>query len=191
MKPIILVLGLSGVGKTHTAKALSTRCSLHHIDIDRKSRGFAKTGFPPEWDKDVGRVDFALLAADVRARLDDQHQGAVLSFPTTYRFTREQFNVPRTHSIGIVLLWGALERCWDVRCERQRKNKGTTPSHPDYLRKNGPTFKIYKVAEYDEFRVEAFRSDGSRPSDGTLFRDVLVRLTSQGIDLTADRACDI
>jgi hypothetical protein len=189
LKPIIFVLGLSGVGKTVTAKELSKDYSLLHIDIDRKGGGFAKAGFPPEWDEDVRRVDFALLCAGVRSCLGDQHQGAILSFPPTYRFRREQLDVASTHGVGFVVLWGALERCWDVRRERQEKNKGTTPDHADYLRKNRPTFEMYEGTEYDEFKVEAFRPDGSRPSRETLLRLVLARLANQGIGLSASWAC--
>ena len=96
LKPIIFILGLSGVGKTCTAKAISKDYSLLYIDIDRRRGGFARAGFPPEWDEDVARVDFAILAASVRGCLGDQHQGAVLSFPTTYRFRREQLRVAST-----------------------------------------------------------------------------------------------
>jgi hypothetical protein len=185
LKLIIFVLGLSGVGKTYTAKALSKDYSLLHIDIDRKAGGFAKAGFPPEWDKDIARVDFAVLAAGIRGCIGDQHQGAVLSFPTTYRFRREQLGVASTHGVGVVVLWGAIERCWDVRRERQKKNKGTTPDQAGYLRKNRPAFEMYKGAEYDEFKVEAFQIDGSRPSHETLLTLVLARLANQGIELTA------
>lgn len=189
LKPIIFILGLSAVGKSETAKALSKDYSLLHIDIDRKSGGFATAGFPPEWDKNVAKVDFGLLDVGVRRRLGDQHQGAVLSFPTTYLFRREQLSVASTHGIGVIVLWGTLERCWDVRRKRQEKNKGTTPNHAAYLRKNKPTFEMYKGAEYDQFRVEAFQSDGSRPSRNSLLTLVLERLADQAIDLTANWAC--
>jgi len=185
LKPIIFVLGISGVGKTDTAKALSKNYSLLHIDIDRKGGGFAKAGFPPKWDEDVARVDFALLAAGVRGCIDDQHQGAVLSFPTKYRFRRQQLSVASTHGVGVIVLWGALERCWDVRRERQEKNKGTMPDHDDYLQKNRPTFEMYNGAEYNEFKVEAFQPDGSRPSREILLALVLARLANQGIELAA------
>lgn len=189
LKPIIFVLGLSGVGKTDMAKALSKDYSLLHIDIDRKSGGFAKAGFPPKWDEDVARVDFASLTAGVRDSLGDQHQGAVLSFPTTYRFNREQLGVASSHGVGVIMLWGAMECCWYVRRERQKKSKGMTPDHANYLQKNKPTFEMYNSSEYDEFKAEAFQPDGSRPSRETLMTCVLTRLANQGIDLTASSAC--
>lgn len=189
MKPIIFVFGLSGVGKTHTAKAISRDYSLLHIDIDRSGGGFAKAGFPSGWDKDVTRIDLAVLAAGVRDCLGDLHQGAVLSFPTTYRFSREQLRAASYHGVGVILLWGALEYCWDVRRKRQQKNKGTTPKYADYLRKNRPTFEMYQDAEYDEFKAEAFEPNGARPSWDVLLARVLERLAKQGIELTASWAC--
>jgi len=184
LKPIILVFGLSGVGKTYAAKAIRREFSFEHLDIDR-NRGFASAGFPSEWDSDVECVDFADLAAAVRGRLGDQYRGVILSFPTTYRFTREQLCTASSLGIGVVILWGTVKQCWDVRRERQRKNKGTTPSHADYLRKNEPTFDLYKAAGCDEFRLEAFQADGSRPSRGILLARIRERLANQGIDLTA------
>lgn len=188
MKPIVFVLGLSGVGKTHTAKAISEDYLLLHIDIDRKGGGFARAGFPPEWDKDVAQIDFAVLAAGVRNCLGEGHQGAVLSFPTTYRFRREQLGAASPHGVGVILLWGSLEYCWDVRRERQQKNRGTTPNHADYLRKNRPTFEMYEGAEYDEFKTEAFQLDGSRPSRESLLARALERLANQGIELCGPKS---
>jgi adenylate kinase family enzyme len=189
LKPIIFVLGLSGVGKTDTAEGLSKIGSLLHIDIDRRGGGFAKAGFPSEWDRDIARVDFDCLTTGIRARLNDRHQGAVLSFPTTYRFTREQLGVTSTHRVGIIVLWGAMEHCYDVRRKRQQEDKGTTPGRSDYPRKNGPTFDVYKAEEYDEFRVEAFQPDGSRPPRETVLRHILTRLASQRIVLIARWNC--
>ena len=186
MKPIIFVLGLSGAGKDEASKMLEKRCSLLRKDMDRKGgRGFQLARFPAEWDRDISLVDFAFLAAGVCGWLGDQHQGAVLSFPTTYRFSREQLGIARTNGVGVVLLWGPLERCWVVRRERQEKNKGTTPDHADYLRKNRPTFEMYERAEYHEFRVEAFEPDESRPSLENLLARMLEQLANQGIELTA------
>ena len=151
MKPIIFVLGLSGAGKDEASKMLEERCSLLRKDMDRKGgRGFRLAGFPAEWDRDISLVDFAFLAAGVCGWLGDQHQGAVLSFPTTYRFSREQLGIARTNGVGVVLLWGPLKRCWVVRRERQEKNKGTTPDHADYLRKNRPTFEMYERGDFGD-----------------------------------------
>ena len=104
-------------------------------------------------------------------------------------FSREQLRVASYHGVGVILLWGSLECCWDVRRARQQKNKGTTPSYADYLRKNRPTFEMYEGAEYDEFKAEAFEPSGARPSRDILLTRILERLAKQGIELTASWAC--
>ena len=181
MKPIIFIIGLSGVGKTCTANVLSMEYSLRNIDIDCKD-GFARAGFPPEWDHDFNNVDFSILTNTTHGLLDDFHQGAVLSFPTTCRFNKEQLSVALANGIGTIILWGELEQCWNVRCKRQKMNKGTVPPKSHYLRKNEPTFKMYQSPEYDELKVNAFLPNGFRSSKDIL-KLVLIRLSAQGIDL--------
>lgn len=187
MKPVIFVLGLSGAGKTHTSKVLGEEYLLLHIDIDRTGGGFARAGFPGEWDEDVSRVDFLILAAGVRMQVTDEYQGAILSFPTTYVFSREQLDVASRHGVSTVVLWGTLEHCMEARREREEK-RGKTFYPNRYLRKNTPTFDTYRSAEYDEFKVAAFQLDGYRPSRETLLSLVLERLANQGIELTASTA---
>jgi hypothetical protein len=81
LKPIIFMLGLSGVGKDYACCVLKEDCSLLHKDMDRK-RAFERAGLSPEWDKNILLVDFGVLATHIRNGLASDHQGAVLSFPT-------------------------------------------------------------------------------------------------------------
>ena len=91
MKPVILVLGLSGVGKTSTSDELGKKYLLQHIDMDR-SNSLKRIGLPNEWDTDVQQVDFALLADNVRSCIEDEDRGVILSSPTVHRFTGKQFD---------------------------------------------------------------------------------------------------
>ena len=184
MKPIIFVLGLSGVGKTYTARLISETCSLKHFDMDRGPQGFDKYRLPPEWYSHGEQVDFERLTSRFRKLLENQDEGAVASFPTLCRFGHEQLRDASTqYGVGVVLLWGKLKHCWNVRRKRQKENKGTTPSYTDYRKKNKPTFEMYKGEEYNEFRVENLQRDGFRPPDILLER-MSERLANQGIDLT-------
>lgn len=186
MKPIIFVLGLSGVGKDYASGVLKEQYALLHKDMDRHPRHvFKSAGFPAEWDKDLSLVDFGTLAAGVRDEVADHYRGAVLSFSTTYRFDRGQLKVAGSHGVGVVLLWGELRLCMEVRRERQWTGKRRRLNKADYLRKNEPTFNMYKSSEYDEFRVENFGRDGSRPSRETLLARMTKQLAGQGIELTA------
>jgi hypothetical protein len=179
LKPIIFVLGLSGAGKDYACCVLKEDCSLLHKDMDHKD-AFELAGLPPEWDKNILLVDFAVLAANIRCGLEDDHQGAVLSFPTTYRFDREQLTVASHEGVVAVLLWGPLELCWKVRYNRQHiEHKKKEPNYNDYLSKNLPTFQMYKCSEYDVFRVANFEVDKSRPSRDALLARMLDSLANQ------------
>jgi hypothetical protein len=180
LKPIIFILGLSGVGKDYACCVLKEDCSLLHKDMDRK-RAFERAGLPPEWEKNSLMVDFGVLTTRIRSGLADDHQGAVLSFPTTYRFDREQLNVASNEGVGVVLLWGPLELCWKARCKRQFARRGTTPNYANYLSKNLPTFEMYKCSDYDIFRVTNIGVEETQPSRDDLLTRILDSLAKQGL----------
>lgn len=164
MKPIILVFGPSGVGKSYLSKALEEEYSFLHLDLDRKS-GFKANGFPDEWDEDIGKINFASLASLVRSRLSgEQYAGAVLSFPTVHVLSPQQLKDASLVGISAVVLWGTEERCLEVRRERQSKRTGSFNEGQvkRYREKNRPTFETYACSDYAEFRVEAFQPNGSR-----------------------------
>jgi hypothetical protein len=184
LKPIIFVLGLSGVGKDYTSGVLKEEFSFLRKDMDQNPKHvFEYADFPAEWDKNLSLVDFGILAAGIRAELADNYRGAVLSFPTTYRFDRAQLEVASSHGVAVVLLWGEFGLCMEVRRKRQLKNKGTRLNKADYLRKNKLTFDMYKSSEYDAFRVGIFEQDGSRPSRETLLSRMTKQLSNQGVEL--------
>ena len=160
MKPIIILLGLSGVGKTSTSDELGKKYTLWHKDMDR-SNSFKRIGLPNEWDTDIEQVDFALLADHVRSRIKDEDRGAILSFPTIYRFTREQFDSAAARGIRVVILWGLFKWCAMVRRERQEAREKGTPSARRYKRLNKPTFEMYSRGEYERFRVKTLDADCS------------------------------
>jgi hypothetical protein len=166
------------------SKALRDGYSLLLIDLDRKGGGFSRAGFPREWDEDVTQIDFEILVAGVRDDLADEHQGAILSFPTTYRLSPEQLDVASRLGISTIVLWGTFDRCMEARRKRE-EGRGKTFHPGRYRRKNEETFADYASPDYDEFRVEAFLHDGSRPSYEALLKVVAARLADQRIELTA------
>lgn len=175
MKPIIFVLGPSGVGKTYLSEMLAKNKFLYvHIDTDKKERTFAANGFPSEWDDDFHKVDPVHLVGVLRNRLGDMHAGAVVSFPTTCVFTSEKLVEAEQHGVTPTLLWGEQKDCIRAAEERIRK-KGMPFDLPRYIRRNEPTFRAYGSPEYGTFKVKAFREDGSRYPDEEWLARILRR----------------
>ena len=185
MKPIVFVLGLSGIGKTSTSGALGKKYALRHINMDR-SKAFKRIGLPNEWDTDIERVDFAALADHVRSCLKNEDRGAILSFPTIYRFTREQLDSAAAQGICVGILWGPFECCAMARRERQEARGKGTPSAIRYERLNKPTFDMYSRGVYERFRVKTFDANCSRRPYEAILADIAACTADQGIELAAD-----
>lgn len=164
VKPIIFLLGPSGIGKSYVAKLLVKKRFLSvHIDTDSR-RTFTANGFPSEWDKDFRKVNPAILVDKLQDRLDNGHAGAAVSFPTVHVFTPEKLVEAAQLGVTPVVLWGKQEDCMRA-AEKRIKKKGWKFNLPRYERLNGPSFRAYGRAEYDAFRVVAFQEDGSRYPD--------------------------
>ena len=158
----MFILGLSGIGKTTTSQALADRHSLRHIDMDH-TNCFERMGLPSTWDSDLKNVDFAVLAPHILNKLKVGDEGAVLSFPTDYRFDSEQIAAAAAHGISIIILWGPLEGCWESRRKRQESRHKGTPSKLKYYTKNQATHELYSHDKFATHRVQALNVDGSRP----------------------------
>jgi hypothetical protein len=124
VKPILFIIGPSGVGKSHVSKGLQKRGFLHvHIDTDRATRSFAANGFPKEWDDDFQKVNVGHLVAVLRDRVNNEHAGAVVSFPTVYVFTPEILGEASKLGVTPLLLWGTREHCMKA-AEARIQRKG-------------------------------------------------------------------
>ena len=161
MKPVIFLLGPSGVGKTFVSTGLREDFSFRHFVIHEKS--FEASCFPAEWDKDPGQIDFTILASIARSRLAVEQRGAVLSIPTEMVFSRQQLEAATRAGVTPVVLWGPKERCFELRRVRQTKNHGSFGKSQvkRYWQHNTRTFETYARAEYADVRVEAFQPDRS------------------------------
>lgn len=175
VKPVILIFGPSGVGKSFLSSLLLKQKFLCvYIDTDSSRRTFAANGFSSDWDNDFHNVNFGHLVRELRKRLENGHTGAVVSFPTLYLFTAE--NLVEAAQLGAtpVVLWGKQVDC-KLAAERRINKKGGSFNLARYERLNAPTFQAYHRPEYSAFRVEAFREDGSRFRDETLLKQIVDR----------------
>jgi len=165
LKPVVFVLGPSGVGKSYLSKMLKNNNFLYvHIDTDSREKTFKENGFPSEWDKDFLKINLGQLVAVLQDRLSDKYIGGVISFPTTYVFTSEMLAEAKRLGVIPILLWSTKENC--IRAATIRINKkGKQFDLARYQLKNERAFLIYGRSEYEAFRVEAFQEDGSRYPD--------------------------
>lgn len=172
MKPTIFIFGPSGVGKSHLLELLNKQNFLcTQIDTDSEKRTFAANGFPSEWDSDFSKVDLGFFVKKLRECHEIEHDGVVVSFPTVYRFTQANLNLLTQMGVVPVLLWGDEANC--KRAAEIRKNKkGMQFNLGRYDQKNFQTFRLYSRPEYDNFRLETFRIDGSRFSDEELKKQI-------------------
>lgn len=171
MKPFIFLLGPSAIGKSYLSEMLAKNKFLYvHIDTDSRKRTFAANGFPSEWDDDFHKVNLAHLVSELRDRLDNEHAGAVVSFPTVFVLTPERLIEAVQLGVTPVVLWGRKEDCIRA-AEKRIEKKSRKFNLPRYELLNGPTFRAYGRPEYDAFRLESFQKDGSRyPNEKWLIR---------------------
>lgn len=168
LKPIIFIFGPSGAGKSYFFDLIEEQNYLCvHIDTGDKKRTFVAYGFPSVWDDDFSKVNFCVFVSKLRESLEIEYDGVVVSFPTAYRFTQESLDFSRQLGVIPVLLWGNEANC--KRAAETRINKKKRPFNLSrYDQKNLQTFQLYGRPEYDIFRLETFRVDGSRFSDEEL-----------------------
>lgn len=175
MKPIIFIFGPSGVGKSYLLKLFKKqRFRCVQIDTDSKN-SFAANNFPPEWDNDFSKVNLDVFVNKQRECLGSEHTGAVISFPTTYRFTSENLNLAVQLGVIPVLFSGNEANCKQAAKTRINKKK-LSFNLSRYDQKNRETFQLYSRPEYDIFRLEAFRVDGNRFSDEELKKQIADRI---------------
>jgi hypothetical protein len=161
MQRVFLVLGPSGVGKSHVSGLLEREWALFCWRI----YNFAANGFPSESDGHGAQVDVARLLAEVHVRRAAQGAaGAVVSIAPEDVLQPRQLIEARDLGATPVVLWGTPDQCVQARRERSKKNRKrfNEKDMPRYWQKNHAAFEAYRGPEYSEFRVEAFRPDGSR-----------------------------
>jgi hypothetical protein len=161
MQQVFLVLGPSGVGKSYVSGLLAREWALFYWRI----YNFEANGVPSEWDGHGEQVDVAMLMAAVHARRTAQGAaGTVVSIAPEDVLEPRQLIEARDLGATPVVLWGTPDECVQARSERSKKNRKrfNEKDMPRYWEKNSAAFEAYCRPEYLDFRVEAFRPDGSR-----------------------------
>ena len=179
-KPILFIFGPSGVGKSYLSQVLEEKCRFlyRQFDTDREERKFESYGFSKEWDTDFQNIVVADLVAYLKGQIEDEHAGVVASFATTYIFTPEMLGEARKIGVTPILLWGTRKHCMES-AEKRLQKKGRSFDEKRVTRyqlQNKPTFLKYCGQEYNTFRIDAFRHDGSRPSTEEWIEKIMCHL---------------
>ena len=168
MANMIAILGPSGVGKSCVCHGLVKDHSFLHVDFDG-NQPWESNGFPAEWDQDISKVDFSLVATSVQGRIvAGQHGAAVLSFATIHLFTPQQLADASAVGITPIVLWGTQDQCIASRAVRAKKHRVrfNEQDRTKYKDKNRPAFELFAGEAYAPYRVEAFQPGGARwPAD--------------------------
>lgn len=167
------MIGPSGVGKSVISEWVTEDLKFLHLDIDQH-HGFHVNHLNKEWHQYSYHLDPNPLALVLQNRIVEVGcSGAVLSFPSTRIFTREQIDIARSVGIVTVLLWGPEKLCKKAAIER--------PNMPvleeSYNRSNQAAFSTYSSPVYDDVRIEAFLPDGHRSSHEEIV-GIILRLIS-------------
>jgi hypothetical protein len=161
MPPVILVVGPSGVGKSHVSGLLERAWRFLYWRI----YSFEENGLPSAWDGRGELVDMPMLIAAARARrAEAAAAGIVVSIAPEDVLELRQLFEARTLGATPVVLWGTPDQCVQARKERSRINRKrfNEKDMPRYWRKNTAAFEAYGSAQYSNFREEGFQPDGSR-----------------------------
>jgi len=120
MPPVILVVGPSGVGKSHVSGLLERSWGFHYWRI----YNFKENGLPPEWDGHGERVDMSMLIAAAHTRRDEAPAaGIVISIAPEDVLGQRQLFEAQTLGATPVVLWGTPDQCVQARTERSRINR--------------------------------------------------------------------
>ena len=161
MPPVILVVGPSGVGKSHVSGCLERAWRFLYWRI----YNFEENGLPSTWDGHGELVDMSMLIAAAHTRRAEAvAAGIVISIAPEDVLERRQLFEARTLGATPVVLWGTPCQCVLARAERSRINRKrfNEKDMTRYWRKNNAAFEAYGSEQYSDFRKEAFRPDGSR-----------------------------
>jgi adenylate kinase family enzyme len=181
-KSIVFIFGPSGVGKSFYSNLIKDFFFVP-IDTDGKAKNektFASYGFPSEWDDDFSNVKFDVFVDRLQKYPEaDKYAGIVVSFPTSYRLTRENLDFLKQLGVIPILLWGTEENCKLSainRIKEKKKKRGENLDTARYLerydKKNSDTFKLYKQSKYDIFKLETFLPDGTRFLDEEIKKQI-------------------
>lgn len=175
---LLFLLGPSGVGQSDLIESIQAELGFELLDIDQRN-GFHANGLSREWYTFSTRLDLAPLVAKLHQRIAASGaKGLVVSFPSTRVLSAAQVEAASQSGIQTIVLWGNEAQCLAARRFREEK-AGFLFDETRYRRSNHKAFATYGAPEFADYRLLAFRQDGSRSSRDDIFARLKQRIAGQ------------
>jgi len=171
--PVVILVGISGVGKSELARQLELDHRWLHINVD-EGGGFEKVGLARGWGSLEEQRDGAPLAHAVIDRARSLGKvGAVLSLPSDCMMHVERVRAADAGGLKTIVLWGDWELCKTARRARDQKAGDPPVEDERYERINKPAYDTYGSDDFLHLRVDAFGPDDERVAVALTARAVL------------------
>jgi hypothetical protein len=178
-KPVMFLLGPSGVGKTTLGYALQQELGMLHLLLDGhpEGNGIDVEKLRSEWDTLLNTRNPRPLADEVRGRIESSgHSGVVISCPSgimpaeegqgkPWHFPRALLAAMAAIGVRCAVLTGPLDACMAAAINRE----GTGVTVESWCL-NNPDWPGFQPSRFPECVLEAFR-DGKRRPVGELVQE--------------------
>lgn len=175
--PVLLVLGLSGAGKSTMGRLVHENLGFLHLELDVYPSGadIDRGNLRQEWDEFYLRNLPGPLAAALRRRARSAGaKGVIATFPSSVVFSEIQLGAADAEAMAVLVLYGTVAECLEAYLEREtRLQRGLDTAH--WHRHNAEAHARFSLPAYAQRRVAAF-SAGTRKSFTSLLAEIKSRL---------------
>lgn len=175
-KPIILLLGPSGSGKSNTGNWLREDLDFLHYDIDRRDGqdGINYHDLRAQWNRFHDNFHAEDLAIEMRRRIDAENkQGAILTFSSLLVLSKEHIDNALLYGILVLVMYGTGSDCLKAFLKRERDLRSPLDGNIEHwICNNVWSYPRLSKPEYDTTRIMNF-SNGEFRSRAEIVADIV------------------